>query len=480
MATITSLGVGTNGLDLESLVSKLVASETIPVTQMQTRTDTLKTQLSSYGKIQSALAAMRDAAAKLTKPDTWGASSATSSDASSVSVTAGSGAAAGNVSVAVTQLATSQTLSSKLVPNSTDALGQGQITIELGKWDTGQTGFTPKSGATAITVDIVAGQDSLSAIRDKINAAGAGVTASVVTDSTGSRLVMRSTATGESNGFRVSVNDADGGSTDSDGLSALAFDPSSSVNSMTQKLAAGNALAAVDGLDINSESNNLSGAVEGLNINLLKVTTGVTLTVAPDKEALKKSITEFVTAYNAMATLFRDQTKYDAANKTAGTLQGDATVIGIQAQMRGIAGGSTALGGAFSRLADIGLDPSTNGTLTLNDSKLSSALAKPEDLKKLFMGLDSGGNSANDGLAQQLRSFGDSMLSTDGRLSSRQSGLQTRISQNDKRTTDLQAHVDLVEKRLRARYSALDVQMGQLNSLSTYVSQQMEQLSNNN
>eukprot|EP01137_Pigoraptor_chileana_P009316 Opistho-2@57359 len=133
MATITSAGIG-SGLDIESLVSKLVASERTPITQLQTRTDGLKTQLSSYGKVQSALATMRDAAAKLTKPDTWGAATASSSDATAVSVTTGTGAAVGNVSVQVSKLAASQTLSSKVLPASPATIGTGQITIELGKW----------------------------------------------------------------------------------------------------------------------------------------------------------------------------------------------------------------------------------------------------------------------------------------------------------------------------------------------------------
>jgi flagellar hook-associated protein 2 len=475
MPSITSLGVGTNGLDLESLVSKLVANEQVPVTQLNTRTEKLKTQLSAFGRVQSAVAAMRDAASKLTSPSTWGATTATSSDASSVAVTAGTGATAGNVSVQVTKLAASQSIASGVITGgSTGVLGQGSITIELGSWDTGQTTFTPKSGATAVTIPVGASEEQLAQVRDKINAANAGVVASIVTDSSGSRLVMRSVATGEANGFRVTVSDSDGNDADNAGLSRLAFDPSNSVTQMTQKVSASNAVALINGLEINSETNTLSEAIDGLNITLLKATgvNEINLTVAPDKEGLKKAITDFATAYNAIASLLRDQTKYDAANKVAGTLQGDAAAVGLQYQMRSIAASSTTLAGTIGRLADIGLDPGTDGTLKINDAKLTAALATPDKLKLLFMGVDPN-DEENNGLAQKLRSFADKVLGAEGTLTSRQAGLQTSISNNGKRADDLQAHVDMVEKRLRARYTALDTQMSQLNALSAYVSQQM-------
>ncbi|CAN5298263.1 flagellar filament capping protein FliD [soil metagenome] len=485
MAAITSLGIGTNGLDLESLVNKLVAGERTPITQLQSRTATLKTQLSSYGKVQSALATVRDAAAKLTKPDTWGASTATSSDTSSVSVTATTGAALGGLAISVSQLATAQTVVTGVQPASPAAVGQGSITVELGKWNADQSAFTSKAGVTAITIDIASGEDQLTQIRDKVNAANAGVVASVVTDSSGSRLVMRSSSTGEDNGFRVSVNDADGNSGDATGLSALAFDPTAGVTSMTQKLAASNAHAMVNGVDVNSATNTLTTAVDGLSIGLLKVTSGdVSVTVGQDKDSIKKAVTDFATAYSALMSLMRDQTKAVPLAKgskdvsQSGPLQGDATAVGLQSQLRNIAGGSSTLGGTLSRLSDLGLEPGTDGTLTVNATKLDAAIARPDDLKKLFMGLDSS-NADNNGIAQKLRSFADAALGTEGTLSSRQTGLQTRITNNGTRSTELEAHVGLVEARLRARYNALDTQMASLNALSSYVTQQFASKSSN-
>ena len=480
--SISSLGIGTNGLNLEDLLAKQVAAESIPLTQLQTQNKALQTKLSAYGQIQSTMSALQSALQTLTNPSIWSAVTATSSDTSSVGVTAGNGATAGNVTVAVSKLATAQTLASAAYGSTTASAGSGSITIQLGKWNAGQTAFTP-GASSAVTINIASGDDSLASVRDQINAAGAGVTASIVTDSSGSRLVFRGTATGESAGFQVSVNDDDGNSTDAAGLSALAFDPSTGVNSMTQKVAAGNANAVINGLDIESESNTLDSVIPGLTFTLSKVTTNASISVAQNGDSLAAAVKSFATAYNAMSQLFATDLKYVPSGDgksagAAGPLQGDSAAVGLQYMMRRMAAGSTNLGGAFSRLADIGLDPQVDGTLKIDDTKLASAVAKPADLKNFFMGVDTG-DATNSGLAQQLRTFVDGALSIDGQLTSAKNGLQTRIDQGGKRADDLQSHIDMYEARLRNRYTLLDTQMSQLNSLASYVNQQMTILNNN-
>lgn len=473
MATITSAGIG-SGLNIEELITKLVAAERTPITQLATKTETLKTQLSIYGKLQSAISTVRDSALKLTRPETWQASLATSTDAASVAVTAGTATTAGKFQVSVSRLATSQTVSSKALPASPATVGTGSITIELGSWNSDQTEFTTKTGTTAVTIDIAPGEDQLTQIRDKINAAKAGVVASVVTDASGSRLVMRSSETGQTNAFRISVGDADGTNGDDSGLSALAYDPSVGVSSMALNLAAVNALAVLNGLPVESETNTMKDAIDGLNITLLKTTTAdVTLSVDQDKEGIKKAINEFVTNYNSAISMLREQTKYDAANKTAGALQGDSTATSLQNQLRGLLGSATTLGGAgLARFADLGLDPGSDGLIKVNDTKLTKSLANLDQVKKFFSGVDTADDS-NSGLAVRFRIMTDKMLGTDGSLSSRQAGLQTRITNNGKQADKLEDRVSLTEARLRARYTALDTQMGKLTNLSNYVTQQM-------
>lgn len=473
MATISSLGLG-SGLDVESIITKLVSLDQQPIVNINKTTAGLKTQLSTYGQIQSALSTLRDASAKLTNPDTWAGAKAGISDATAASVTASGGAAIGNVSLEVSSLAQSQSLASGRFASSTATVGQGTLTIELGTWGANGSSFTSKAGGTPVTITIGDGQDQLGQVRDQINAANSGVIAAIVTDATGSRLTLTSRETGESNAFRVTVNDSDGNAGDASGLSQLAYDPSNSVNQMSQTLPAVNARAKLNGLDISSESNSLNSAIAGLNILLLKTTPPVTISVSQDADAIKKAISDFTTAYNALNQLLRSQTKYDAATKTAAPLQGDSSAVSLTARLRGIAGGGTSLGGSLSRLADIGLAPGTDGNLATAGPKLDKALSNLADLKSFFMGVD-GTDASNSGFATRFRTLVDQALSVDGTVTTRQKGIQTLIDNNNKRVDQLTDRSAANEARLRAQYAALDTKMGQLSSLSNYMNQQIAQ-----
>ena len=150
MASITSAGLG-SGLDVESIVTKLVSLEKQPITDLQSRTDTIKSQISEYGKIKSAFSAMRDAAAKLANPTTWSALTATSSDTTMATVIDGAGSGAGSYALDVANLASAQSLSSKGFANNA-TVGSGSMTIELGQWSgTNNSTFTSKDGATPVS-----------------------------------------------------------------------------------------------------------------------------------------------------------------------------------------------------------------------------------------------------------------------------------------------------------------------------------------
>lgn len=477
MATITSAGIG-SGLDVETLISRLVAVERSPIQQIQQRTTGLKTQLSAFGKLQASLSTLRDAAAKLTRADSFGAVTAASSNATAVSATAANGTVAGSYSVTVDQLASAQSIATSAIPSGS-ALGTGTITIDFGSYSTDELGgvsFDTDPSRTSLIIPIVSGEEQLEKVRDKINAMKAGIVASVVSDANGSRLVMRGVDPGAVNGFRVSVVDDDGNPADTAGLSALAYDPTQGINSNILKQAAANAKATIDGIEIESASNVVTGAVEGLTIQLNKVSSEPsTLTVAQDKTQIKKSVTDFVQAYNDTIKLVREQSRFDAASKTGGPLQGDSTAIGVQNQLRNLAGGSTTLGGSLTRLSELGLDPASDGLLKISESKLDLALDKPADLKAFFGGLDSE-NASNNGLAVRLRELTDGLLASDGRLDAKQKGIQSRIDNNGEREAQLERRLLLVEKRLRTQYTALDGNMSRMQGLSSYLTQQLAKL----
>lgn len=470
MATISSAGIG-SGLNVEDIITQMMKLEQTPITQLQQASAGLQTKISSYGQVQSYLSALQEAARKLNNPDSWTAASATSSDTTAVSVSATS-AAVGSYSISVSKLAAAQSITTSAhYADSSAVIGQGTLTIELGAYDTNNA-FTAKAGKTPVVLSIGPGEQTLAGLRDKINASNAGVTASIVTDANGSRLALRSTATGETNGFRITVGDSDGNDSDTGGLSALAYDPSNAITTATLNQAASNAQATVGGITLSSETNTLSNSIDGLTINLLKTTSSpVTVGVNTDTTSIKKLITDFATSYNNVISYLRDQTKYDAATKTAGTLQGDSRINGVQAALRGILGGTSTLGGTLTRMADIGLEPDQSGKLVVKDSKLTAALGKLDDLKKVFSAVDTT-NATNSGFAQRLLTFTTAALGSDGVISNGTSGLQKRVKDNTNRIDSLNDRLALVEKRMRDQYTALDTKMGSLNSLANYVNQQ--------
>jgi len=478
MATITSAGIG-SGIDVESLITRLLSLERQPINQLKERTDGLKTQLSAIGKLQSSMSTLRDAANKLSRSDNFGANSAASSDASTATATAtaSTGAALGSYNINISRLATAQSLASDAVTPGSQ-IGSGTITIDFGSYASDLSSFDTDPGRTSLIIPVVSGEDQLEQIRDKINAMKAGIVANVVTDVNGSRLVMRAVDSGAANAFRVTVADDDGNPVDNSGLSRLAYDPTQGINAGSRKQAAANALATIDGVEIESASNRIEGAIQGVTVTLLKpsadANASTTLTVSQDKAAGKKLVSDFVTAYNDTVKQLRELTKNDPAG-TSGPLRGDQTVNAMQMQLRQLAGSSTTQGGSFSRLADIGLDPGSDGLLKISDSKLDAALDKISDLSGLFAGVDAAdGNSS--GFALRLRNLADQLLSTDGRIESSKKGINSRIDANGDRTEALERRLSLVEKRLRAQYTALDGTVGKLNGLSTYLAQQLDRL----
>jgi flagellar hook-associated protein 2 len=479
MATISSIGIG-SGLDIESVISQLVAVERTPVTQLQKEAASLQTRLSTYGKLQSGMSALRDAAAALTRSSTWGVTTGSSSDASAVAVSTSSATLPGSYSIEVQRLASVQSNATGVYPSADALVGEGTLRIELGTWAAGQTGFTPKAGAAAVDITVGPPAESLAQLRDKINASNSGVVASVLTDAGGARLVLRSAATGEANGFRVGVTDNDGNNLDGVGLSALAFDPSAGILTMAQALAAANASASLNGLPITSDSNTLSNVLDGITLTLGKVTTAPVLVDArPDKDAIRKALDSFVTAYNDLNKLVAEQTKYDAASKIAGVLQGDSAAVSIRSQMRNLLGSSSGASALFTRLADVGFDVQRDGSIKLDETKLNNGLANLGEMKKLFANSDLI-TPANNGIATMLRAMADQVLSIDGSINSRTEGLRKRIDMNQDRQEMLEDRIAMVEKRLRAQYTALDRQMASLTSLSSYVTQQISAMSQSN
>ena len=475
MPAITSLGIG-SGADINSIVTQLVALESRPLVQMRNAANALQTQVSSYGQLSSLFGALQTAASNLTGSSLWGKSTATSSDDTAVAVVGGSTAAAGSYSVSVQKLAANQTVVS--TTGYTDAstpVGSGTLTLDIGKWDLPPMNFVPQVGRAPVTVPITA-TDTLQTLRDKINALGAGVNASIVTDSNGARLSMRSSSSGADNGFRVSVADGDGNNSDASGLSRFAFNPGGGSTQMEQKQAASNAEATVNGITVVSASNELSGVVDGMTLRLRKENFGsADVAVTSDRDAVKTAIQGFADAYNTLAKAISEQTKYDPGTKVGGPLQGDSAATGLQRQLRTLLNVASGASTTFSRLSDVGLQVQRDGTLKVDSGKLDSATANLTELKKAFSNTDAI-NSANNGFARRYALLATQVLGSDGSLTTRTEGLRDRITKNGEDQATLSDRVERFRARLVAQYTVLDGNLSKLNALSSYVTQQMNML----
>jgi len=469
MAGISSPGLG-SGLDVRSIVNQLVALERRPIEKVQAEKKSVETKLSSFGLLQSYTVNIRDAAGKLASASTWAKSTASSSDDTQVAATAGSSAAAGAYSVEVSQLARAQGLASTSFASKTTSVGAGMLTIQLGAWSAGvPPSFTakPSTSPTTITIsNLPAGSDSLESVRDSINAADAGVTASIVNDGAGFRLVMRSNATGEENAVKITASG-------DPSLSDLAYSPDEpSPGGMGQTVSARNALATINGLSISSPSNTLDGTVAGLTLTLKKVTTSpVEVTVAKDTASMRTAVDDFVKAYNALNDYITDQTKYDPNTKVAGKLQGDSAVRSLQSQLRTLTQSASGASSLLTRLSSAGIETQRDGSLLVNTTKFNAALADPTVVAAAFSNDEAG--EANDGFGVRFRSLTTTLTGTGGLLDSRSEGLRNQIKRQEDQIARLEDRVASTEARLLRQYNALDSNIGKLNSLGSYVNQQV-------
>jgi flagellar hook-associated protein 2 len=379
-AATSSAGITTPTIDVAGIVGSLIAAEKQPLTGLNNQISSYQTKISAIGTVQSALSSFQTAAQGLNSL-TFNAYSATSSNSAVLSATASSIAKTANYSLTVSQLAQAQNLVASGQASATTAIGSGAsttLTFDFGSISGGTlsngtysgASFTSNGSATrSITID--GSNNTLSGIRDAINAANIGMTASIINDGSATpyRLVLTSNTTGLANSVKISVTG------DAALASLLAQDPAGSQN-LSETSAARNANFTVNGIAISKTSNTVGDVVPGVTLNLAGTSaTPVTLSTTPNTSSVSKAINDFVTAYNGAITAIQSQTGYDPTTKIAGTLQGDVSLSIIQSQMASML--TTTMGstsGGFSNLTQIGIGFQKDGTLALDTTKLNSAL----------------------------------------------------------------------------------------------------------
>lgn len=387
---ITSPGIG-SGLDVNGIVSKLMAIEQQPLQALNTKEASYQAQISAYGSLKGSLASLQNALAGLKDASKFSTLKATTSTSDYLTATASATAATGSFSVEVQALAQAQKVKSGLFTNTNTAVGQGKVTIQFGTYDSTSNTFSANPNKSPTTITINPADSSLAGIRDAINRANAGVNASIINDGSGNRLIISSKDSGTANSLKITVEDSDGNNDDGSGLSQIAFDQTKAAGSgknMTETLSAQDAKAVIDGIPITKSSNLITDAIEGVSLNLTKAEVGktTTVTVNRDNSDGRKAVESFVKAYNDAIKALGDASKYDASTKTSAILQGDATVRTAISQLRtAISTPLTAAAGGFRRLSDIGITQQQNGTLAIDSTKLGNAFSDTtKDVAALF------------------------------------------------------------------------------------------------
>ncbi len=451
MASISSAGLG-SGLDVAGLVQKLVDAERAPADTRLTKAEsTTRTQLSAFASLRGSLSNLKTALAKLQKNGAFDARGAKSSDDTVFTATAQGTAVPGQYAVEVQSLASAHKLSSNAFPTSTSLVGTGRLDIAV--------------GSKSFHVDLDAITGTSAGIVDAINKASdnPGVTASLVTANDGVHLVLTAKDTGAGNALRVTRSGGDGG------LDALVYNPGTLAN-LTEVTPAANASIRVDSHLYSSASNQVTGMIDSLTLNLVTAKPGTTLqlTVTRDTATARKAVESFVNAHNAVASTIANLTRYDASTKTASALTGDSLARSAAGQLRSALSQSVPdLDPAFNALSDIGITTQTDGTLKIDGSKLDAALSGNFDaVAKLF-------STGPNGIADSFISVVDRFIGSKGAIGSRTDSLNKQLTDIASQRTALDRRMSDLEARYRAQFTALDSLVSKMQATSSFLTQQL-------
>ncbi|RTL29043.1 MAG: flagellar hook-associated protein [Rhodocyclaceae bacterium] len=455
MATLSSAGIG-SGLNVESIVTGLMNVERQPLTQLQTQQSSYQSKISALGTLNSAISSLQSAASALTpailqSPTAAFASfNATVADSTIASATTTSSAVAGTYSVNVTKLGSSQTLAL----NST--FQSGDPALDFGSDDTRTLTIQQGSNA-AVTITLDKSQNTLSALRDAINNAGAGVSASTVTDSNGlQHLQLTADQAGTANTITL------GGTVAFKGAAA------SISNSDFAETPATDAIVQIQGITVKANGNTVSDAIDGVTLTLAKEGS-TSLTLTRDNSALKSKLTAFVNAYNSLNSSIKSLGAYDATSKTGAVLNGDSSLRSVQSQVRAALTNvpSSLSSNAYKTLSSLGISFQSDGSLQLDSTKFDTAAST--NFSAVASAISAYGSS--------LKTTTTNLLGTTGVIASRTNGLNSSVTSIGKQITALNNRLSIIEQTYRAQFTALDTTMASMSTTSTYLTQQLALLS---
>jgi flagellar hook-associated protein 2 len=434
-----------SGLDVANLVKASMVYERQPLERAQKQLSTTESKISSLGQVKSAIASLQEAAKGLSDSSKLYSFKGSLSNADLASVTTSGQAAAGTYKLEVTKLATSHKLASSGV---IDTSSGGSLKIEIGGKES--------------NINIAAGA-SLSDIAKSINSSDAAVSATVINGTNGQQLVLTSNETGTGNQIKMSSTD----------IADLNFDPANAgANAkMTQMTAAQNAEVSIDGILLaNTSSNTITDAVSGVTLTL-KSTGESQLTVSNDSADFEAKVKTFVDAYNKVRSTVAGLSGYDPTGKNTGIFNGDSALRGVTDQLRGLLSTVPAdASGAFPALANLGIESSATGVLSINSTKLKSAMET--DFASVTKTVAAYG-SAYDKLTTQMNG-------ADGLISSKLDGLNLTKSRLNDTISAQEKRVAIMQARYEKQFVNLETMMASMTSTSSYLTSQLSSLASLN
>lgn len=441
----------TTVLDVPALISQLMAVERQPIDRLEQKVTDTQAKISSFGTLKSLVSTLQSSISTLASK--FSAFSAASSDSTVFSASAGSDAVAGSYTVSVSSLARAQNLVAVGQTSSTTAITGDASTV------------TFVVGGT--TTDVTIGANAtLEDVRNAINTANIGVSATIVNDGSGSpyRLAIAASESGTANAIS-SITIQSGGD---DALNELlAYNPTTNAPgaaTLTQAVPAANASFTVNGIAITSSSNTVADAIQGVTLNLRSTTTSATLTVERDTDAIVEAAASFVESYNALVSQLKLRSAYATDGETAPVLSGDGTVRMMLEQLRSLLA-TGASGGTLSFMSQAGISVQTDSSLKLDSSKLTSAMASDfSDVANLF--------TSTSGFMTRLDSWTDSALQAGGLIDLRLNTLNDSIDDLNDQIEKLEARMVKIEQQYTISYTNLNILLASMDSLSTYLSSQ--------
>ncbi|HEU5133847.1 MAG TPA: flagellar filament capping protein FliD [Steroidobacteraceae bacterium] len=446
MATISSTGIG-SGLDIDSLVSKLVAAErSAGQTRIDTKKGNLTEQFSAMATLMGGMSAFQSSLNSLISSSSFTSRKVSVSDEASFTAKATASAAAGSYDVQVEQLAKAAQLGSDAFASGSTRVGTGTLTISVGD--------------SSFNIEVGEGGNSLANIRDAINKSPAnkGVQASLLTDVEGTHLVLTSTKTGADRALTVTASGGDGG------LEQL--------ETMEVRSVAQDAIVFVSGYEIHSSSNTVSNAIEGVTLTLKAPTeegSTVLLDVERDDTAIQDAAKKFVDAYNSLAGTIKQLSRYDVATEAAGPLLGDAMLRNIDSQVRKMISSPVAgVNGNYTTLASLGITTQADGKLKLDTVRFNAALAaNPGAVSDIF--------TAGNGVAVKLADFMGSKTSVKGEVTVRSSNITDTLVDLKDQQDALNARMKVIEQRYFKQFNALDTLLARMNTTATSLDSWLQQ-----